>query len=181
VIYSYETHAPRESRVRHPPMNAQESWAFFVIGVILAGIAGISYYVAAGKLIKAGIKVKFLAMPSETIQTLRQYREKALERNWPLWPVYTFWVTSIPAVCAGFVAVVTVDRSQPLQSPRISVALMWVCVSSLLIALLFSYRASRQFSLGRLKTDDYLRNDVALAALGWLGFFASALWLATRS
>jgi hypothetical protein len=159
------------------PMNAQESRAFFVGGVILAGVAALSYYVAAGKLIKVGIKVKFLAMPSDMIRTLGVYCEQALE---PRWPVYTFWVSSVPAVCAGLVAAVTADTSRPLQFPPISVALIWICVSSLLIALLFSYRASRQFSLRRLNTDYYLRNDVALAALGWLGFLASALWLATH-
>jgi hypothetical protein len=59
------------------PMNAQESRAFFVGGVILAGVAARSYYVAAGKLIKVGIKVKFLAMPSDMIRTLRVYCDAA--------------------------------------------------------------------------------------------------------
>lgn len=162
---------------------------FFTIAVALGWLAGYCYYVAVWRLVKRGVRVKFLAMPKDTFRVLRQYRDLAPENAWSPWPIYGFWLCSIPALCAGAAAAIyfnlpttSVDNVSA-HIPSTRAALMWVSVSSFLIALLFSYRVFRYLSdhgitlwgWRRWSPDEYTRNDFALATIGWVGFLAGLL------
>src|SRR5258708_10856963 len=169
----------------------QAFWIFFAIAVALGWLAACCYYVAVWRLVKKGVRVKFLAMPKDTFRVLRQYRGLAYENTLSLWPIYGFWLFSIPALCAGAAAAIYFNVSSTsannVSAHFVSTraALMWGSVSSFLIALVFSYRVFRYLSdhaitlLGwkRWSSDDFTRNDFALATMGWVGFLAGLLML----
>ena len=96
--------------------------------------------------------MKFLAMPKDTVRVFRQYRDLAPENAWSLWPIYGFWILSIPALCAGAISAVyenlppRLGRGLPAHWPSMGAALLWVSVSSFLIAFVFSYRVFRYLS-----------------------------------
>jgi hypothetical protein len=130
-------------------------------------------------------------MPKDTFRVLRQYRGLAYENALPLWPIHGFWLFSIPALCAGAAAIIyfnlppTSATNVSARFPSTSAALLWVSVSSFLIALAFSYRVFRYLSdhgmtlwgWKRWTSDEYTRNDFALATIGWVGFLAGSLML----
>jgi hypothetical protein len=130
----------------------QTFWIFFAIAVALGWLAACCYYVAVWRLVKKGVRVKFLAMPKDTFRVLRQYCGLAHENTLSLWPIYGFWLFSIPALCAGVAAAIYFNLS-PISANNVSAhfvstraALMWGSVSSFLIALVFSYRVFRYLS-----------------------------------
>lgn len=169
----------------------QASWTFFAVALVFAGSATFCYYVAVWRLVKRGVRVKFLAMPKDTFRVLRQYRGLAYENALSLWPIYGFWLSLIPAFCAMAASVVYENlpprsgSSLPAHWPSIGAALLWVSASSFLIALVFSYRVFRYLSDHRMTlwgwkrwtSDEYTRNDFALATMGWVGFLAALLML----
>jgi len=130
-------------------------------------------------------------MPKDAFRVLRQYRDLAPENAWSLWPIYGFWFFSIPALCAGAAAAIyfnlppTSANSVSAHIPSTRAALIWVSISSFLIALVFSYRVFRYLSdhgitlwdWKRWASDEYARNDFAIATLGWVGFLLGSLLL----
>lgn len=169
----------------------QASWTFFAAAVALAGAASYCYYIAVWRISKRGLRVKFLAMPKDMLRVFREYRDLAPENAWSLWPIYGFWLLSIPALCAGAVSAVCENLPPRLESglpahwPSMGAALLWVSVSSFLIALVFSCRVFRYlldqgmtlWDWKRWSSDEYTRNDFALATMGWVGFLAGLLML----
>jgi hypothetical protein len=169
----------------------QASWTFFALAVGLGALANCCYFVAAGRIMKKGVRVKFLAMPKDSLRVLKQYRDLASENDWSLWPVYGVWVLSIPALCAMAVVLVYENSKSQLENelttrlPTFGAAMLWTCVSSLAIALVFSYRVVRRpsghamtsWDWKRWTSDEYIRNDFALAALGWVGFILGLVTL----
>lgn len=169
----------------------QAFWIFFAIAVALGWLANCCYYVAVWRLVKRGVRVKFLALPKDSFRVLRQYRGLAYENGLSLWPVYGVWLFSIPALCAGAAAAIyfnlpsTSANDVSARLPSMSAALIWVSVSSFLIALVFSYRVFRYLSdhgmtlwgWKRWASDEYTRNDFALATMGWVSFLAGLLLL----
>ena len=167
----------------------QPFWIFFVIAVALGWLASCCYYLAAWRLVKAGIQVKLLAMPKDTFRVLRQYRDSAYENRLSFWPVYGFWLFSIPALCSAVIAAVyfnlqpTSANKSPAQFPATIAAVLWVSISSLVIALIFTYRVFRylsehQTTLWHWKqwsSDEYTRNDIVIATISWAGFLGSLL------
>src|ERR1700688_4758976 len=79
-------------------------------------------------------------MLKDTFRVLRQYQALAPENARSLWPIYGFWLFSIPALCAGaatglyFNLPSTSANNVSAHFPSTSVALWWVSVSSFLIA-----------------------------------------------
>src|ERR1700688_4045695 len=122
-------------------------------------------------------------MLKDTFRVLRQYQALAPENARSLWPIYGFWLFSIPALCAGAAAGLyfnlppTSANNVSAHFPSISAALWWVSVSSFLIALVFSRRVFRDLSdhgttlwgWKRWGSDAYTRNDFALASMSWVG------------
>ena len=169
----------------------QAFWTFFAIAVVLAGLAKCCYYVVVWRLVKQGVRVKFLGMPKDIFRVLRQYQELAPENAWSLRPVYGFWLLSIPALCAGAIAAASVNLPPSPQSkrfahlPSMGAAVIWVSSSNFLIALVFSYRVFRYLSARgmtlrdwkRWASDEYARADFALAILGWIGFLLGSFML----
>jgi hypothetical protein len=169
----------------------QAFWIFFAIAVTLGWLANCCYYVAVWRLVKRGVRVKFLAMPKDTFRVLRQYRGLAYENALSLWPIYGFWFFSIPALCAGAAAAIyfnmppTSANTVSAHFPSTRATLMWGSVSSFLFALVFSYRVFRYLSdhgmtlwgWKRWISDEYTWNDFALATMGWVGFLAGLLML----
>lgn len=169
----------------------QAFWIFFAIAVALGWLANCCYYVAVWRLVKRGVSVKFLAMPKDAFRVLRQYRGLAYENALSLWPVYGVWLFSIPALCAGAAAAIyfnlppTSANNVPAHFPSTRAALMWASVSSFLIALVFSYRVFRYLSDQGMTlwdwkgwtSDEYTRNDFALATMGWVGFLMGLFML----
>jgi hypothetical protein len=167
-------------------------WTFFAAAVVLGGFTGLCYFVAIWRLVKRGIHVKFLATPKDTFRVLRQYRNLAPENAWSLWPIYGYWLFLIPALCAGAAAALYFNSSPRSQNdlsvhlPTLGAALFWAACSSFLIALVFSYRAFHSEQRMKLRdwkrwiSNEYIRNDVALAILGWAGFLLASLTLILR-
>ena len=167
-------------------------WTFFAAGVVLGGLAGVCYFTAIGHLVKMGIHVKLLATPKDTLRVLQQYRNLAPQNAWSLWPIYGYWLFLIPALCAGVAAAFYFSSSPHYQDdisghlPSLSAALLWVACSSFLIALAFSYRAFHSVQGIKLRewkgwfSNEYIRNDFALAILGWAGFLLALLTLILR-
>lgn len=167
----------------------QAFWTFFAIAVGLGWLASCCYYVSVWRLLKKGVRVKFLTMLKDTFRVLRQYQALAPENAWSLWPIYGFWLFSIPALCAGaatglyFNLPSTSANNVSAHFPSISVALWWVSVSSFLIAVVFSRRVSCDLSnhgttlwgWKRWGSDAYTRNDFALAPMSWVGFLGGLL------
>jgi hypothetical protein len=157
--------------------------------MVFAAIANICYFVAVGRLVSKGVRVKFLAMPKDSFRVLRQYRALAQENEWPLWPLYGFWMSLIPfavsATASIYLNAVSPSTNFPPHFPSAKALLLWVTTTSFLEALLFSYRVSRYTSeqgigIGdwrRWIADEYTRNDFYLAILGWVGFLAASLLL----
>jgi hypothetical protein len=158
--------------------------------MVFAAIANICYFVAVGRLVSKGVRVKFLAMPKDSLRVLRQYRALAQENKWPLWPLYGFWMSLIPFVVSATAAVYLDVASPsatlpPVHLPSARVILLWVLATSLLEAILFSYRVTRYTSeqgigivdWNRWIADEYTRNDFYLAILGWVGFLIALLLL----
>jgi hypothetical protein len=167
----------------------QAFWIFFTIAVALGWLASCCFYVAVWRLVKTGVRVKFLAMPKDTLRVLGQYRGLAYENALSLWPIQGFWLFSISALCAGAAAALYFTLS-PSSATNVSASfpstratLLWASVSSFLIAVVFSYRGFRYLSdhgttLWRWKQwsrDEYTRNDFALAAISWVGFLGGLL------
>ena len=167
----------------------QPFWIFFAITVVLGSLASCCYYVAVWRLVKAGIHVKFLAMPKDTFRVLTQYRDLAYEKRLSFWPVYSFWIFSIPALCSAVTAAVYFNLAPTLTTNRAAqfsttiAAVLWVSISSLLIALVFTYRVFRYLSNHRTtlrgwkkwSSDEYVTNDVAVATISWVGFLGGLL------
>jgi hypothetical protein len=167
----------------------QPFWIFFAIAVVLGSFASCCYYVAVWRVVKAGVHVKFLAMPKDTFLVLRQYRDLAYEKGLSLWPINGFWLFSIPALCSAVTAGIYFNllpasvNNSSAHFPTTSAAMLWVSISSFVIALVFSYRVFRYLSnhgmrlwgWKRWSSDEYTRNDFALATIGWLGFLGGLL------
>jgi len=167
----------------------QAFWIFFAIAVALGWLASCCYCVAVWRLVKTGVRVKFLAMPKDTFRVLRQYRGLAHENALSLWPIYGFWLFSIPALCAGAAATIyfngspSSDTNVSAHFPSTSAVMLWVSVSRFLIALVFSCRVFRYLSdhgttlwgWKQWSSDEYTRNDFALATMGWVGFLGGLL------
>jgi len=169
----------------------QGFWTFLGAAMFFAAIANICYFVAVGRLIKNGIRLKFLAMPQDTFRVLRQYRALAQENEWPLWPLNGFWMSLIPFAVSA-VASICLNAVSPsttfppaVHLPSAKAVLLWVITTSLLEAFLFSYRVVRYASEQRAGVgdwrrwiaDEYARNDFYLAVLGWTGFLAASVLL----
>lgn|SRR5208282_4294016 len=166
-------------------------YVFFAIAVTLGWLTGYCYFVVVWRLVKQGVRVKFLAMPKDTFRVLRQYQDLVRVNRWSLWPIYSFWLFSIPAFCASVAAAIyfnlpttSVDNAS-MHIPSTRATLTWVSASSLLFAMVFSYRVFRYLSdrgmtlsgWRRWSTDEYTRNDFALASIGWVGFLVGLLML----
>jgi hypothetical protein len=164
----------------------QTSWIFFVVLVILAWLANCCYYVAVWRLSNRGISVNFLAFPTDIVRALVKYQSLASENSWSMWPVYGFWLSSIPTLCGAAIWAVYANLGRGsgmgLETwPSVVAALAWCSVSSLLIAVLFSYRVVRYLSIRNIKLSEWKRwysnkyalNDSALAIIGWIGFVAA--------
>jgi integrase len=87
----------------------QGFWTFLGATMFFAAIANICYFVAVGRLISKGVRVKFLAMPQDTFRVLRQYRALAQENEWPLWPLHGFWMSLIPFAVSAVASIYLVD------------------------------------------------------------------------
>ena len=62
-----------------------------VLGFAL--IAAVLHYVMIARLTRAGVRVKiFFALPSEQFRIHSTYRSMAPRENWPLWPLYGFFL-----------------------------------------------------------------------------------------
>lgn len=169
----------------------QGFWTFLGAAMFFAAIANVCYFVAVGRLISKGVRVKFLAMPQDTFRVLGQYRALAEENEWSLWPLHGFWMSLIPfavsAVASIYLNAVSPSTTFPLvvRVPSARAVLLWVATTSLLEAFLFSYRVVRYASEQRAGVgdwrrwlaDEYTRNDFYLAILGWTGFLAASLLL----
>ena len=169
----------------------QGFWTFLGAAMFFAAIASVCYFVAVGRLISKGVRVKFLAMPQDTFRVLRQYRALAQQNDWPLWPLNGFWMSLIPfavsAVASIYLNAVSPSTTFPpaVHVPSAKAVVLWVTTTSLLEAFLFSYRVVRYASEQRAGvgdwrrwiTDEYARNDFYLAILGWTGFLAASLLL----
>jgi hypothetical protein len=158
--------------------------------MFFAAIANICYFVAVGRLVSKGVRVKFLAMPKDSFRVLRQYRALAQENEWPLWPLYGFWMSLVPfavsATASVYLNAVSPSTNfPPVHFPSARAVLLWVTITSFLQAFLFSYRVSQCTSeqgigIGdwrRWIADEYTRNDFYVATLGWVGFLTASLLL----
>jgi len=167
-------------------------WAFFWIATVFGGLASVCYFMAVRRLIKKGAHVKFLATPKDLVRVFREYADLARSNAWSLWPVYGYCLFAMSALCAGAAAAVYLNASQLSSEnilsrlPRSDAALLWVAFSSLCIAVAFSYRAIKIRGGMRVRrwkdcfSNEYLRNDVALAALGLSGLLIVAVALILR-
>jgi len=164
----------------------------FALAVVLGALGSASYFVTAIRIARAGSSVKFMAYPQDVLRILQQYCVMAEERGWSLWPVYAFWVLSIPAVCAVVLCFFFFDAKGPhgskLVIPSVGLSLVWASLSSFLIAIVFSiriyYRGSEtkanQGGLKWLLRNKDNRNDFYLAFLGWAGFLLALFILAIK-
>lgn len=168
----------------------QNHSTFFDVAMVFAAIANLCYFVAVTKLIRIGVRVKFLAMPKDALRVLRQYQSMAQENDWPLWPLYGFWVCAIPFAVSAITffvlhAIYPSTSFSLREFPSRKLVLIWVMATSLLEAFLFSYRIRRYTSDQRIEItdwrrwvgDEYTRNDFYLAIVGWMAFLVSSLVL----
>lgn len=184
---------PSAARLRATRMpNAS---VFFLIALILGFLGSSFYFAVVLQLLRKGIRVKFLATPTDSVGVLRRFRVLAKENSWSLWPYYGFWLTLVFFFTSA-AALIATDCCSPLPggatrlralTTSSALAWWWLC-SNLLIGIVFSYRALRGFSAGHGTlsswrswiSDQYIRNDLALAILGWVGAMVTFLWQRTR-
>jgi len=163
------------------------SWILFGVAMTLGASACVCYYLVLWRLAKKGIRVKFLATPRDTLRVFSQYRELAAENRWALWPISCFWLFSLLCImCMAALPYVNSSRfsNHGLTAPHwlsTRATLLWVLATSLIIALVFSYRVLRHISWQKTKlpswkalvSEEFVRNDLTVAALGWVGFLAT--------
>lgn len=167
---------------------------FFSTALVLAAAANGCYFLAAARLARKGISVKFLAQPRDLAQLMKQYQAAAPANKWSPWPVYGFWLFGPAALVAGLVAAVSLRRSgvavQKLLSAQTvhHTALWWITGTSLSLGGIFTWRlwgnvrtrGTRLNDWRQWATDEYARNDFYVAVLCWCGFLLSSIALLRR-
>jgi len=166
------------------PTRVRTFLVFFAIAGVLGILADVCYYIVVYRLAKAGVQVKLLANPRVALSVLRSYSAKAGQNKWSVWPVRAFWALLLPTMIAVAMAFITfrginagsVASATNIKGPTGLWA--WACLSTLGMAVLFSYRLlrgiiSRGIPIADWRDwirDEYLRNDFLTALLTLIGF-----------
>ncbi len=129
----------------------------------------------------ARLPVKWFMTFGDDLRMWRMYRHEAPARQWPIWPFFAYRILLVLFALSGVPVAFNGDKLIKVVSFRLVLArmdwiIMWSCIASLALAVVFTVRLISKLPMsdgkvmwGTLLKDEYLRSDLYAAILGWFG------------
>jgi hypothetical protein len=144
-------------------------------------IANVLHFRMKFRLDSANLPVKWLITPRDDYRMWKTYRLEAPDRDWPLWPFFAYRIVLFLFILSAVVLMVNVERAERIVNLDVVFGkgdwiIAWSYLTSLVIAVAFTARflsklPARDAKNGwqRVFADEYRRNDLYVALLGWFG------------